>query len=101
MRTVPVESMAAMKMVAEDEATCRVSEIYDDIKDTFRIASGARTRSSRCCSVLVDESAEDRVSSDRARTSCFQLWPAFAPVRRKQAHRSVGPVVVVVPHVLA
>jgi hypothetical protein len=32
-----VESMAAMNMVAEDEATSRVSEIYDDIKDTFRI----------------------------------------------------------------
>jgi hypothetical protein len=29
--------MAAMNMVAEDEATSRVSEIYDDIKDTFRI----------------------------------------------------------------
>lgn len=32
-----MESMAAMNMVAEDEATSRVSEIYDDIKDTFRI----------------------------------------------------------------
>lgn len=37
MRTVPVESMAAMKMVAEDEATSRLSEIYGDIKDTIRI----------------------------------------------------------------
>lgn len=31
-----MESMAAMKMVAEDEAACRLSEISDDIKDTFR-----------------------------------------------------------------
>jgi hypothetical protein len=37
MRTVRVESMAAMKMVAEDEATSPVSEIYDDLNDTFRI----------------------------------------------------------------